>query len=63
MAQAYALALHRAGDEKAAIDMVRTVARSLTKRADLNRLYLLAADLYEDRGLLDLAVEALRGRL
>ncbi len=65
LADAYARSLHRGGHEEAAIDIVRAIVAGLEKRSHRQKLYKLAADLYEDRRnpRLDLAVEALRGRL
>lgn len=65
LARAYARTLHRLGNEEAAIEVVRAVLRDLAKESQRRQLYLLAADLYEDRHnpRLDLAVEALKGRL
>ena len=65
LAKAYARALHKSGHEEAAIDVVRALVATLEKRTQRQTLYLLAADLYEDRDAprLDLAVEALKGRL
>ena len=63
LALAYARALDRDGHAAAAIDVVRAIAGGLTKRQHRNQLWLLAADLYESHNQLDLAVEALKGRL
>ena len=65
LAEAYARTLHRLGHEEAAIDVVRAITRGLKSEDRRRHLYLLAADLYEDRSSprFDLAIEALKGRL
>jgi hypothetical protein len=65
LAEAYARTLHRLGHEEAAVDVVRVLLRDLAKEGQRRQLYLLAADLYENRQnpRFDLAVEALKGRL
>ncbi len=65
LATAYAKSLHKLGHEEAAIDVLRAIVGDLDKEPLRRQLYLLAADLYENRTQprFDLAVEALKGRL
>jgi tetratricopeptide (TPR) repeat protein len=63
LGQAYARALHRGGHPEAAIDTLRVIVAGLAKESRRRPLYLLASDLYEERGQLDMAIKAINGRL